>query len=243
MKSKYMIKASGITVAILMMVAVNAQAKDTYPDPLDLPSAKVVKPSVVVATPATVPAKSVFLALKDVPAKPAEIVVAKPVTPVALPVVVIAAKVVNPSASSSSNVSLYRQLDELRSQNAILTESLKNAELKNNLNKVGNTQTMVPSLSAGGPAGMPNNFSGTSTTMASAQAQTASVQMVSGSGSKLIAVLSLPDGGHVTVRVGSNIAGLGVVKSISRNEVVVANKKDTITLSFADSSSVLGGTR
>jgi hypothetical protein len=66
---------------------------------------------------------------------------------------------------------------------------------------------------------------------------------VSGSENKLTALISLSNGGRVTVRVGSNIAGVGVVKSISKDEVMVASKTQIISLPFAlDAAGSSGGT-
>lgn len=134
--------------------------------------------------------------------------------------------------NGGSNVALYRQLDELRSQNALLTETLKNAELKNkitNVNKTPSGQLSPSSVIA--PTSPINAYAG------SAVPLSAQVQMVSGSENNLTAVISLSTGGRVTARVGSNITGLGVVKSISLNEVVVASKAETIVLPFASDSS------
>lgn len=137
------------------------------------------------------------------------------------------------SQGTGSDVALYHQLDVLRSQNAVLTESLKNAEMRN---KVNNVTTMVPSLTPGGAPSMSGNA------YPDSSASLSLVQMVSGSGKNLTALISLPNGGRVTARVGSNIPGLGVVKSISLNEVAVENKKQTLILPFAsDSSSATGG--
>lgn len=141
------------------------------------------------------------------------------------------------SANAGSSVALYHQLDVLRSQNAILTESLKNTELKNKISSVGKNSPGQLSLTPGGTASFPGSALPGPSAPLSAQ-----VQMVSGSGSNLTAQISLPNGGSVAARVGSNISGLGVVKSISMNEVVVASKSQTTILPFAsDSSAVPGG--
>lgn len=133
------------------------------------------------------------------------------------------------SQNASSNISLYRQLDELRSQNAVLTESLKNAELMNKISNVGKKPAEQISPAPGNFSGMPNN----AYPVSSSAPLSGQVQMVSGSGKNLSALISLQNGGRVTARVGSNISGLGVVKSISLNEVVVANKTQTFILPFA----------
>jgi type IV pilus biogenesis protein PilP len=151
-------------------------------------------------------------------------------TPVAAPSV--AATPANPNAG------LYRQLDELRSQNAILTETLKNAKLKNDISNVGTNPISQPGMTLGGPL----SYQGSAQSGASAPLS-GQVQMVSGSENKLTALISLSNGGRVTVRVGSNIAGVGVVKSISKDEVMVASKTQIISLPFAlDAAGSSGGT-
>lgn len=127
---------------------------------------------------------------------------------------------------NTSTSSLYRQLDDLRSQNAILAEALKNAELKNKLNTMGNSPVTVPGISSGLSMG---NFGGTSSAESSAL-----IQMVSGSGTNLTALISLPNGGRVSAKVGSNIPGLGTVSSISLNEVLITNKKQISSIPFAN---------
>lgn len=127
----------------------------------------------------------------------------------------VAAKAVGEPASVAPSSSVYRQLDELRSQNAILAESLKNSELRNKIkdaNKAPNIN-LTP-----GNAGTGHN--------------SAQVQMVSGIGSNLVALISLPNGGVINARVGTKIPSIGVVKSISINEVVVANKSRNVVLPF-----------
>lgn len=141
-------------------------------------------------------------------------------------------------AATPANAGLYRQLDELRSQNAILTETLKNAKLKNDISSVGTNPISQPGMTQGGPS----SYQGSAQSGAAAPLS-AQVQMVSGSENKLIALISLSNGGRVTVRVGSNIAGVGVVKSISKDEVMVANKTQIISLPFAlDAAGASGGT-
>lgn len=160
-------------------------------------------------------------------AQAADTVVKPAATPAVAPSVSVTP--VNPNAG------LYRQLDELRSQNAILTETLKNAKLKNDINSVGTNPIGQPGLALGGPS----SYQGSAQSGAAAPLS-AQVQMVSGSENKLTALISLSNGGRVTVRVGSNIAGVGVVKSISKDEVMVASKTQIISLPFALDAS--GGT-
>ena len=127
--------------------------------------------------------------------------------------------------ANTATSGFYQQLVELRSQNAVLTEALKNAKLKNEISAASNA---IPSV-VGGPSGYPTvtgPFTGS-------QATGPQVQMVSGTGNQLIAVISLASGGCMNVRVGSPIVGLGTVKSISRDEVIVASKTQTVSLPFA----------
>jgi type IV pilus biogenesis protein PilP len=118
----------------------------------------------------------------------------------------------------SLDTGLYRQLDELRSQNAILVEALKNKELQGKIDDL-NAQGVGPSkgveLKSTGEQGLPQ------------------VQMVSGSAGRLTALISLPDGGRVTARVGARVPHVGVVRSISANEVIVDGQNGTIVLPFA----------
>ena len=122
---------------------------------------------------------------------------------------------------------LYRQLAALRSQNALLTESLKNAELRFKLGASSGNQPIVPAIThtpGSGNAGIGPESLGPSA---------ARVHLVSGSGDKLSAQISVPGGGRVTARVGSHVPSLGLVKSISLNEVVVENDNVTSVVPFA----------
>lgn len=123
-----------------------------------------------------------------------------------------------PDMSGASTISTFGELDQLRSQNAILTEAVKNAELKNKLNNFGKEDHQSYA---------PMNLS------APKQAQ---VELVSGFGNKMSARISLPTGGNVLASIGTKIPNLGVVKSISINNVVVEHDKQLISLPFADHS-------
>jgi hypothetical protein len=57
--------------------------------------------------------------------------------------------------------------------------------------------------------------------------------MVSGTKNNLTALISLSNGSRINAKVNSNIAGIGTVKSISLNEVIVSNKSQTMSLAFA----------
>lgn len=122
--------------------------------------------------------------------------------------------------TTTPNGSFYRQLDELRSQNAILTEALKNADLKNKISNAASNPSGQPGqagTAGGGSAGLPTQV----------------LMVSSGVGTQLVAEISLSGGGRVNVRVGDTVVGLGVVKSIARDKVVVGNKAETISLPFA----------
>lgn len=127
-----------------------------------------------------------------------------------------------PATPASSNA-LYRQFDELRSQNAILAETLRNAKLKSEILAIGSNVPAQQNATLGGVPGP--------------TASPIQVEMVSGSGTQLVALIMLPTGGRVNARVGTNVPGLGVVKSITRNEVLVSNKAETLSLPFARDNS------
>lgn len=136
-----------------------------------------------------------------------------------------------PAAAPAPTPASFGELDALRSQNAILAEKVKAAEMQAKLLGTNQSKSLsgLPPFPAAAPAaarGMKDQFEDFGTT-------SAQVQMVSDSGNSTIAVISLPRGGRVTARVGSIIPHLGVVKSISLNEVVVANKKQTFSIPFA----------
>lgn len=144
-----------------------------------------------------------------------------------------------PSAkvAATSTVALFKELDELRSQNALLAEALKNAELKYKISQVGKPQAgnqtdpTVPQIPPAMPAAAPVAASRAAVT--NFDAMSAQVQMVSGTGTNLVALITLANGSKVNARVGSTIPGLGTVRSISLNEVTVFNKKDTNSIPFA----------
>jgi type IV pilus biogenesis protein PilP len=142
------------------------------------------------------------------PAAPAPAVTTPPS---AAPVVPYSTRTVNSSAT-------YRQLDELRTQNAILQEQVKSYELRNKINGT-----------AGGAAPSASNMHAT----ASVAPSVATVQLVDGIDGMLTATVLLPTGGTVNVRVGSSIPGAGVVKTITLNEVCVSGKGESQCLPFA----------
>jgi type IV pilus biogenesis protein PilP len=160
-----------------------------------------------------------------------------------LPLVLIACQANASDADAQikpAGVATYGQLDELRSQNALLAEALKNAELKSKL-KAG-----VPaSLSTAGAPAFPGgsvlppaapfpSAPAASAALSVPAVASAEVQMVSSDrDNRLVALLSLQNGRQVKVRVGSTIPGIGTVQSISVDEVVVRPPKgEAISLPF-----------
>lgn len=128
-----------------------------------------------------------------------------------------------------ADISQYQELDALRSQNAVLTEAVKNAELKCRLNNGGkdcasaqvapNQNLPVPPWGA--------------TPLRSSSPQ---VELVSGFDNKKTAIISIPGSGNIKAHVGKKIAALGTVKSISVHEVTVEQGGKIISLPFAEES-------
>lgn len=154
-----------------------------------------------------------------------------------------AAGEVKPEAASHSSSPVdggqsitFRQLDELRSRNAILAQMVKAAKLQAELD----TQKSGGTANAGGPAsgaypqGSPANIGalpGSQQFMMAAQP--AQVVEVSGMQGQVAATLSVPNAGLVKARVGQTIQGLGTIKSISRDQVLVSNKGEITSIPFA----------
>ncbi|WP_394475137.1 type IV pilus biogenesis protein PilP [Ralstonia mannitolilytica] len=107
----------------------------------------------------------------------------------------------------------FRQLDELRTRNAVLAELVKEAEQKAKL----------------------SNQSGGTAPGSSAVNITRAVQVLAiyGLDDKLTAVVSLSNGSTMKAHEGSPIPGVGKVKSISRDEVLVATKTGIRPLDMA----------
>lgn len=98
----------------------------------------------------------------------------------------------------------FRQLDELRTRNAVLAELVKEAEQKAKLSTQGG---------GGAPGSSTVNIT-----------RTVQVLAIYGLDDKLTAVVSLSNGSTMKAHEGSPIPGVGKVKSISRDEVLVATK-------------------
>jgi len=123
-------------------------------------------------------------------------------------------------SSELAGVATFGELDQLRSQNTVLTEAVKNAELKNKLSTIGKDESKS-SAAAGLIGTMPRH---------------AQVQLVSGYGDKMTATVSLPTGGTIVASIGTKIPDVGVVKSISIDRVTVEQGKQVISVPFADQS-------
>lgn len=130
------------------------------------------------------------------------------------------------STAPAPRVSGTEELDQLRTQNALLAEQVKAWEMKNKMGLIvpGIDQAAPIPLAGGGaaPAARPAGARGTVVTMVAGQKERG-----------LVATLQTADGGTVAVRVGDSVPGLGKVKSIETNRVVVESGKSAISVPFA----------
>lgn len=165
-----------------------------------------------------------------------------------LPLILLACQVHagESDAPKPAGVATFGQLDALRSQNAMLAEELKNAELKNKIKGGGSSPSNMGSLPGfpgmvtqppavpfqSGPAAAPAPKAAAEP--AAPAFVSADVQMVSSDREgRLVALLSLQNGRQVKARVGSTIPGVGTVQRISVDEVVVWTPKGkAISLPF-----------
>lgn len=143
-----------------------------------------------------------------------------------------------PAVPASAGVATYGQLDEMRSQNALLEMAVKNAELRSKLagGKSSAAQDLggppAPTRPAPAPAPAPASAAVALGLVAPA-ASTASVDLVaSDSEGRMTAILVLDSGRKVKARVGSQIPGVGTIRSISIDEVVAVVKGKTVSLPF-----------
>jgi len=134
------------------------------------------------------------------------------------------------NAGRTAGVATFGQLDELRSQNAMLEASIKNAELRSKL--AGGKSSAVPAQGPAAllspaptqPASAPSAaMVETSGTLSSVSAEV--VMVASDADGRLVAVLALQNGRKVKARVGMDIPGVGVIKTITIDEVVAVGKK------------------
>jgi type IV pilus biogenesis protein PilP len=112
---------------------------------------------------------------------------------------------------ASTNVREFGDWDAIRAENAYLDDQIQNAKKKKELQGLSTDTSSLIGPSVGAATATPQ--------------RPLQVQMVSGLAGQLRALLCLPVGGSVSVRVGSVIPGMGTVKSISINEVLVVLEK------------------
>jgi len=122
--------------------------------------------------------------------------------------------------SAASNVATLRQLDALRSENAVLAEMVKAADLRSKL-PAGQSSSQAPAPRI------------TESARASQAAQALKVVSVYGLDGDLTAVLEFATGGIVKVHAGSALPGVGSVAKVSHNEVIVATAAGQYSLNFA----------
>ncbi len=121
---------------------------------------------------------------------------------------------------TNANRETFRELDQWRTQNALLAEMVKNSEMKA---KLGNQ---------GASAGQSTANAATSTAF--------QVLSVEGVDNDLTALVTLANGTTHKARTGFPIPGLGKVKSITRDEVIVTTKAGPRSLDFAPKGSFSG---
>ena len=114
-----------------------------------------------------------------------------------------------------AGVAYYKELDSLRSQNVILIEQLKRADLLNKIKVSGKPATEMP-VDPKASVKSPMKF-----------------VMLAGVGKDISALISMPDGTSLPVHVGSSVPSYGVVKSISLEEIVIAGPKQDMHLLFS----------
>lgn len=126
------------------------------------------------------------------------------------------------------------QIDALNAQIAVLEARLKVAKLRASIKKAEDGQ---PAASTGAPtplAGQPIPFQGVASYPAPSESRAAlpRVESISGAGSRLSAMVSLPGGGRRIVVPGSRLPGGIVVRSVTQNGVEVSGKRGAEWLSF-----------
>jgi len=161
-----------------------------------------------------------------------------------------------PPADPVPPSAVFGQMDKLRSENAILAEELKNRKLRQEIESLSKGTAPEAARSAGttgvppagaqpvkpAPPAMPEPIkpeSPAKTEPVKPEQPLPKVLLVSGMGSHLTALVSLPSGGRITAGVGTRIHDVGVVRSITGQQVIVAGEHGPVTLPFADVNSPL----
>lgn len=110
----------------------------------------------------------------------------------------------------------FADLEKLRSENAMLAEQLKNAELKSKINAQGGSSHI-------GGAGAPSV--GNDAAVASKTPSAPKVVMIAGAEGSYRANILLPNGQNITASTGSTVPGYGVVSDITPNAVQFGSAK------------------
>jgi type IV pilus biogenesis protein PilP len=132
----------------------------------------------------------------------------------------------------AQGVATFGQLDELRSQNALLEAALKNADLRSKL--AGGSKAQAASSAPGtmptAPAApAPQPARSLAPIFAPAPPALPVVELVASDASnRLVAILVLENGTKVKAYVGSTVQGLKSIKSISIDEVVAVDTKGKV---------------
>ena len=106
-------------------------------------------------------------------------------------------------------------LEKLRSENAMLSEQLKNAELKAKIAKEGGSIGMNGALNSRAQPG----------TAGGSENRGLRVLMIAGGENNYRANLLLPNGQSITASVGTSIPGYGSVTQVTPNEVILGAGK------------------
>jgi type IV pilus biogenesis protein PilP len=134
-----------------------------------------------------------------------------------------------PAASASPTAELYRELDSLRSANAILTERIKNAELSAKVSAL--LGAAVPTTS--GAAGQSPVLSTPSASLPPGLGGLR-IQLITGFAGKFKALLQTAEGSVMPVQKGSQIQNNWIVKIINGNAVIIEDgDKHQYSLPFA----------
>ena len=123
--------------------------------------------------------------------------------------------------AGSGEVATQAQLDALNAENALLTVQLKNIELKEKIRNNSQNNSALPLF----PVPHGKRLSGAETL------PEARVVLISGDPQHPIATILL-DGAQIKVRVGQIIPGLGIVKSVSLDEVLIQTRQAVMSLPF-----------
>lgn len=117
-------------------------------------------------------------------------------------------------------------LEKMRSENAMLAEQLKNAELKEKITKVGGVPG-IPGTTNTNPA---------PSTGATHSSGGPRVLMIAGGENNYRANVLMPNGQTITASVGTAIAGYGAVSAITPNEVLFGSGKAKRSLPLVGNS-------